>query len=132
MTTADLVKRLAVTANAAEKMALESELRVRKIEVTVKVVKAQEKTDNVYVKASAGKTHQTSKLKMKRGQSHTFHIPVGSLLPIRDRIAVKVLEADWGPDDEISHISFQAPFTPQVDHRPWDGAEYHTTVRFDR
>lgn len=132
MTTADLVKRLAATVDTAEKMALESELGDRKLEVTVKVVKAQEGPDNVYVKAIGGKTHQTRELKLRGGQSHTFLIPVGSLLPIKDRIAVKVFDADWGPDDMISHISFQAPFKPQVDNRPWDDAEYHTTVKFDR
>jgi hypothetical protein len=35
-------------------------------------------------------------------------------------------------DDLISIIKFQDPFTPQSDNRPWDGAEYHTTVEVDR
>lgn len=132
MTTADLVKRLAVATDQAEKMALQSELGNRKLVVTVFVAKAQEGTDNVYVKAHAGKTHQTDELKMKRGQQHTFHIPVSALLPITDRIAVQVMESDWGPDDGISNILFKSPFTPHVDNRPWDDAEYRTTVKFDR
>jgi len=35
-------------------------------------------------------------------------------------------------DDMISIIDFRDPFTPQSDNRPGDGAEYHTTVEFDR
>jgi hypothetical protein len=132
MTTADLLRRLASSADPGEKMALQSEAANRWLEVTVLVAKAQERTDNVYVKARGGKTYQTSELKMRGGQSHTFRIPLSALLPIIDRISVEVCEADLGPDDTISHISFAKPFSPQVDNRPWDGAEYHTNVKFDR
>jgi hypothetical protein len=132
MTTAALVQRLAVVTDAGEKMALESEARTRWLHVTVFVAKAQEGTDNVYVKAKAGKTYQTGELKMRRGQKNTFQIPITALFPIGDRISVEVRDADWGPDDTISNLLFMAPFKPQVDNRPWDDAEYHTTVTFDR
>jgi hypothetical protein len=39
---------------------------------------------------------------------------------------------DIGPDDTISNLRFAAPYAPQVDNRPWDGAEYHTHVKFER
>jgi hypothetical protein len=132
MKTADLIKRLAATTDAAEKMALTSEANNRHVEVIVLVVKAQEGTDNVYVKAKAGGSFQSGEVKMKRGQKLTFKVPVGKLLPITDRISIAVMEADVGPDDGISNILFMTPFAPQVDNRPWDDAEYHTTVKFDR
>lgn len=132
MTTPDLLKRLAATTDQAEKMALQSEAGNRKLLVTVLVVKAQEGTDNVYVKVSGGKTYQTSERKMKRGQQHTFQIPVSALLPITTQLSIKVMEADFGPDDGISAILLKPPFPPHHDNRPWDGAEYHTSVKFDR
>ena len=132
MTTADILKRLAITTDQAEKMALTSEAGNRKLLVTVLVVKAQERTDNVYVKVITTKTHQTSEKKLKRGQQHTFQIPVSAILPIADHISIKVMEADFGPDDEISHIRLPSPFPPHFDNRPWDGAQYHIFVKFDR
>jgi hypothetical protein len=32
----------------------------------------------------------------------------------------------------ISIIGFDDPYAPRSDNRPWDDAEYHTTVEFDR
>lgn len=132
MTTADVIRRMAVAGDQGERMALAAEAANRRVEVTVEVMKAQEGPDNVYIKARAGRVFQTKELKMRRGQRHTFQIPVDALLPIVDQISIEVRDADFGPDDTISNILFTAPFRPQVDNRPWDGAEYHTTVRFDR
>lgn len=132
MTTADLIRRISVATDPGEKMALTSELGSRKLEVIVQVVNAQEGTDNVYVKARAGKSFQTGELKMRAGQRHIFQIPLSALLPITEQIAVEVRDADFGPDDTISNLVFASPYAPRSDKRPWDGAEYHTTVRFDR
>jgi hypothetical protein len=101
--------------------------------VTVEIAKAQEGTDSVYVKASAGKSYKSGKLSMKRGDKLTFHVPLRLLLPIKDKISVQVMEADFGPDDMISNLDYLAPFKqPSIDNRPWDDAEYHTTVKFER
>jgi hypothetical protein len=132
MTTAEVLRRLAVAGDPGEKMALEAEAAGRWLEVVVQVVKAQEGTDNVYVKARGTRSFQTSELKMRGGQRHTFRIPLSALGPITGQIAVEVREADIGPDDTISNLRFAAPYAPQVDHRPWDGAEYHTHVKFER
>lgn len=133
MPTTELVRRMSAVTDPAERSALVAEVHSRWLEVIVHVAQAQERrSDNVYVKARAGKTFQTAELKMRRGQTHTFVLPLAALLPITDGISVEVREADLGPDDTISKVHFKAPFTPTVDNRPWDGATYHTTVRFDR
>lgn len=132
MRTVDLLRRISVVSDAGEQMALSSEAAQRSVEVTVTVLRSQEKTDNVYVKARAGRTVQTAEQELGRGQQHTFRIALSKLLPITDRISIEVRDADWGPDDTLSSLVFTAPFSPQLDRRPRDGAEYYTTVRFDR
>jgi hypothetical protein len=134
MRTADLIKKLKSSPEEGEKMALESELRSRWMRVTVHVKTAQEGTDNVYVKAEhGGRSYKTSELKMGRGQKNTFWIPLESLAPVSGKIMIKVYDYDLlSADDMISIIGFDDPYGPQVDNRPWDDAEYHTTVEFDR
>ena len=45
---------------------------------------------------------------------------------------IKVYDEDLISDDMISIIGFDSPYTPKSDNRPWDDAEYHTKVEFDR
>lgn len=134
LSTADLIKKYQSSPEEGEKMALESEMRSRWIKVTVLVTKAQEGKDDVYVQAEhGGRTYKTGELKMRSGQNNTFWIPLDSLAPVNGKIMVKVYDWDaLSRDDLISIIGFDAPFTPQSDNRPWDDAEYHTTVEFDR
>ena len=129
--TADLLKRLSTT-EPAEKMALEAELGKRWLEVTVKVVKAQEGTDEVYVKVRGSKTVKTKQVDLKAGKTKRFRIPLAKLLPIKDKIVIEVFDSDAVSDDMISNITFTAPFKTAVDNRPWDGATYHTSVKFER
>ena len=134
MSTADLIKRYKSTVEPGEKMALESELRTRWMKVTVFVKKAQEGKDDVYVTAShAGRTYQSGEIKLRSGQKNTFWIPLDRLAPVTGKIAVKVYDWDaLSRDDMISNISFDDPYGPTNDNRPWDDAEYHTQVEFDR
>jgi len=133
MPTADLIKKSKTTANEGEKMALESELHNRWIKVTVFVQEAQETTDEVYAKAQhAGRAYETGEMDMKSGNKNTFWIPLDKLVPINGEILVKVYESDVFSDDLISIVGFNDPYAPQSDFRPWDDAEYHTTVELDR
>ena len=134
MSTAELIKRYASSADAGEKTALEAEMRKHWIKVTVAVNKAQEGTDDVYVLAKhGGRQFKSPKMKMKSGARNTFWVPLDVLAPVNGAIAVQVFDWDaLSSDDMISNINFQDPFTPMVDNKPWDDAEYETTVEFDR
>ncbi|WP_461023299.1 hypothetical protein [Thalassiella azotivora] len=133
LTTAKAIERYRATAHQAEKMALEAEIRTRWVKVTVEVVSAQEGTDEVYVTcAHAGRTARTGEMEMGSGDVNTFWISLDKLFPINGKITVKVYDSDTFSDDDISHLGFDAPYTPVSDNRPWDDAEYHTTVEFDR
>jgi hypothetical protein len=147
MTTIEIIAALGkidgeITAAAAgrqpgkrrHKRVLENELKTRWLEVTVLVRKAQEGTDEVYVKAEQGGHHYKSpQMKMSNGQKNTCWIPLGPLLPITGKIAVRVYDRDLvSADDLISNILFDKPYAPASDNRPYDGAEYNTTVKFDR
>lgn len=134
MSTADLIKKYKTSPDEGEKMALESEMRSRWIEVTVLVKKAQEGRDEVYVTAEhAGRKYKSGELKMSSGQKNTFWIPLDSLAPVSGQIMIKVYDWDaLSPDDMLSIIAFDDPYAPQSDNRPWDDAEYHTTAEFDR
>ena len=133
MSTADLIKRYRASGNEGEKMALESEMGGRWMKVTVVVAKAQEGTDEVYVRAEhGGRDYETGALDMTSGRKNTFWISLKALAPVSGKIMVKVYDSDVFSDDMISIIGFEDPFTPRTDNRPWDGAEYHTTVEFDR
>jgi hypothetical protein len=134
LSTKDLIAKYKASSEEGEKMALESEIRSRWIKVTVLVKKAQEGNDNVYVEAEhAGRTHETGELKMRSGQKNTFWISLDKLAPVTGKIMIKVYDWDaLSANDLISIIAFDAPYGPQSDNRPWDDAEYHTTVEFDR
>jgi len=134
MSTADLIRRYATTSDAGERMALEAEMRTRQLQVTVHVVRAQENPDEVYVTAThGGRRYKSPRVDLRTGDRHVFWVPLGALAPVSGRIVVGAY--DWDllfADDHISAIHFQDPFTPTTSTRPWDGAEYHTTVQFDR
>lgn len=133
MTTAELIARYNASSNAGEKMALESELKGRWIKVTVLIKKAQEGTDEVYAEAAhRGRTSRTGAIDIQTGQKNTFWISLSNLFPINGEIMIKVYDEDLISDDMISIIGFDSPYTPQSDNRPWDDAEYHTKVEFDR
>ena len=92
MTTKEVLEKYRASSDEAERMALESEARNRWIKVTVLVKKAQEGTDNVFVKADhAGRSHGTGELKMSSGQKNTFWIPLSALVPVTGKISLKVL-----------------------------------------
>jgi hypothetical protein len=134
MRTSELIARYQASADPGERMALESEMRSRWIQVTVFVKKAQEGRDEVYVTAEhGGRRYKTGDIKLGSGQKNTFWIPLDSLAPVTGKIVVKVYDWDLlSRDDLMSHIGFDAPYALQSDTRPWDEAEYHTTVEFHR
>lgn len=134
MTTGELVRRYAAASDPGERMAMEAEMRTRWIKVTVNIVRAQEDPDDVYITAAhGGRTHRSGQLSMRRGERNTFWVPMSSLAPVNGRIVVGAFDYDClSPDDHISAIHFQDPFTPTTSRTPWDGAEWHTTVEFDR
>ena len=109
-------------------------MRTRWIQVTVQVVRAQENPDDVYVTAvHGGRRYRTGTLSMRTGARNTFWIPMSALAPVSGRIVVGAYDYDLlSANDHISAINFQDPFTPVTSRTPWDGAEYHTTVQFDR
>jgi hypothetical protein len=131
--TAELVRRYTAATNDGEKSVLEAELKTRTIRVTVRVKKAQEGEDQVYVKVSgSGRSHESGWRKLRGGGEFTFSVPVSKLHPIVGNLSVKVYEYDTLSDDMISIIDWAPPYTARSDNRPWDDAEYHTTVEFDR
>jgi hypothetical protein len=134
MTTADLVRRYAAASEPGERMAVEAEMRTRWIRVTVHVVKAQENPDEVYVTAMhGGRRYKTARIDLRTGDRNIFWVPMRALAPVSGRIVVGAYDWDaLSADDHISAIHFQDPFTPTTSTTPWDGAEYHTTVEFDR
>jgi hypothetical protein len=134
MTTADLVRRYAAASEPGERMALDAEMRTRWIRVTVNVVRAQENPDQVYVTAEhGGRRFQTARIDLRTGDRNTFWVPMSALAPVSGRIVVGAYDWDaLSADDHISAIWFQDPFTPTTSTAPFDGAEYHTTVEFDR
>jgi hypothetical protein len=133
LSTAEVVNKYITTADQGEKMALESEMKGRWMKVTVAVKSAQENPDDVYVVAEhGGRSYRTGEVQMRSGSRNVFWVPLKSLAPVTGKISVKVFDADVISDDMISHVGFDRPFTPTSDNRPFDGAEYHTTVEFDR
>ena len=134
MTTADLIRRYVATSEAGERMAVEAEMRTRWIRVTVQVVRAQENPDEVYVTAEhRGRRYQTARINLRTGDRNTFWVPLSALGPVNGRIVVGAYDWDaLSADDHISAIHFQDPFTPTTSTAPFDGAEYHSTVEFDR
>ena len=134
MSTVDLIKKYKSSMEAGEKMALESEMRTRWIKVTVFVKKAQEGDDNVFVGAShAGRSYESGEIKLSSGQKNTFWIPVDRFAPVTGKISIKVYDWDaLSSNDLISNLVFDDPYGLASDNRPWDDAEYHTTVEFDR
>lgn len=134
MSTADLIKKYKSSVEPGEKMALESEMRNRWIKVTVFVKKAQEGKDNVFVAVShAGRAYESGEIKLSSGQKNTFWIPVDRFAPVTGRISIKVYDWDaLSSNDLISNLVLDDPYGPASDNRPWDDAEYHTTVEFDR
>lgn len=71
-------------------------------------------------------------MKMRAGDRNTFWAPIDKIAPITGKVSVQVYDWDVFSDDMISNIGFQDPWTPTTDDKPWDGAEYSTTVEFDR
>ena len=136
MTTADAIRARAASSDEGERMALESEIRSRWVKVTVDVVSAQEGTDEVYAVAKHGwRRYQTGEIDLNSGGRNTFWIPLDKLFPISGEmgnITVVVYDSDTFSDDMISIVEFDDPYTPRHDNRPWDDAEYHTTIEFDR
>lgn len=134
LATAEVIRRYRASSVEGERMALDGELANRWIKVTVLVKKAQEGKDDVYVEAvHSGRRHKTGELGMRSGEQNTFWIPLGKLAPITGKVLVRVFDRDTlSRDDMISNIGFDEPFMPVRDTRPWDDAEYHTTVEFDR
>ena len=133
MSTANVIKRYKTTSDEAEKMAMEAEMRMRWIKVTVFVKEAQEGTDEVYARAeSGGKSHETGEIDMGSGDTHTFWFSLDRFVPVTGLIRIGVYDSDVFSDDKISAIAFDDPYAPTVDNTPWDDAEYQTTVEFDR
>ena len=131
--TAELVSRYNAATNDGERSVVETELKTRTITVNVKVKKAQEGTDQIYVYiAGSNGSHESGYRELADGGETTFYVPVSELLPIDGALSVRVYEYDAIFDDMISNIAWASPYAPQVDNRPWDDAEYHTTVKFNR
>jgi hypothetical protein len=134
LATADLVRRFAAASEPGERMAMEAEMRTRWLKVTVHVLQAQENPDDVYITAAhGGRTYRSGRLRLGTGGRNTFWVPLSALAPVSGRIVVGAFDHDLlSPDDHISAIHFQDPFTATTSTAPFDGAHYQTTVEFDR
>jgi hypothetical protein len=135
MTTADLIRRYIASAQPDEKTALNTEIRTRQLKITVNVVRAQERSDDVYVTAERGvrTTRSAGTRTMRTGDRHTFLLPLRSIAPVDGAIRVKAFNwYFWRADNLLSDISLQHPFAPTDDDAPKLGGEYHTRVEFDR
>jgi hypothetical protein len=133
LSTPELVKRYRASTDEGEKTVLESEMRSRWLKVRIQATKAQEDTDQVYVVVSSGgRSHETGWREVSTGAETTFWISLSKLAPITGHINVKVYEYDALFDDLISNLGLDDPYSPAVDARPWDDAEYITTAEFLR
>jgi len=131
LSTGDLITRRVAATQDGERMALDAEMRRRWIRVEVEVVRAQEGTDEVYVRIEhGGRSGQTGENNMRTGERNTFWLAPSPLVPVTGAIAVKVYESDAGRDDLLSNVSLRN--TVVTDNRPRGRAEYHTTAEFDR
>lgn len=81
--------------------------------------------------SGSGKEHESGWRKLRSGDSFTFHVPISKLFPIKGHLNLKVYEYDNFFDDLISNQGWDPPYDPSTDSRPWDGAEYHSTIAFD-
>ena len=133
LSTSELIKRYKAATTLGEKTVLTNVMGNRWIKVTVEVKEAQEGPDEVYAEAEHNGTTLTSgEIKLKTGQRNTFWFSVSKLSPITGEIDIRIYDADVFRDDLLSIIGFDAPYSPQTDNRPWDDAEYHTKVEFNR
>jgi hypothetical protein len=155
-TTADLLGRLAVvgaqlimtglagpamatdqTNKEFERTALEAELRTRNAKVSVHVISTEDVTgaDEVYVTmtGSGGAAVTSATKDLDDGDSHTFILPLASLLPIAGPIRIKVYDQDWpDADDLIVDMTFASPWGPTRNTSSMDDAKYDVTVSFEK
>ncbi len=155
-TTADLLGRLAVvgaqlimtglagpamatdqTNKEFERTALEAELRTRNAKVSVHVISTEDWTgaDEVYVTmtGSGGAAVTSATKDLDDGDSHTFILPLASLLPIAGPIRIKVYDQDWpDADDLIVDMTFASPWGPTRNTSSMDDAKYDVTVSFEK
>ena len=130
--TKELIKQYASAKTEGEKNVINKALGNRYLKVRVDVAKAQEGPDDVYATVEhGGKSKSSGDIELDTGDRNTFWFKLSHLVPITGKITVKVFEWDVFSDDMISIIGFDSPYSKQTDNRPWDGAEYHTSVEFD-
>ena len=133
LSTAALIAKYRNVKEEAEKLALEAEMRLRWLKVTVQVKEAQEDEDEVYVVAEhRGTSYKSDVHEMNAGDQSVFWVSLDRFAPVTGSMLIKVYEEDTLSDDLISVIEFAEPFGLRTDSRPRDDAEYHTTVEFER
>jgi hypothetical protein len=151
LNTPDLYTRLVDTRRQAETLdgpakvckefeahTLERELKRRKVKVAVKVNKTEDITgaDDVYVKLSGPKVHQTVARRMNDGDREDFVVTLGDLgetMPLVDPVAIEVFDEDLvDADDLIVTLSWPAPYGPARSAGSLDGANYEVSVSYER
>jgi hypothetical protein len=133
MSMADLVKRYNAASDLGEKTVIESAMKKRWLKINIKVVKAQEGDDDVFVIVSAGgRSYESGYRTISSGGATTWWVSVEKIAPVTGHVNVKVCEYDrLDPNDTISNLGFDPPYGAVEDKRPWDDAEYHTSIEFD-
>jgi hypothetical protein len=118
-----------------EKLALETELKKRKLKVSVKVNETEDwGADEVYVKVTSGAgTKTTPTHDLDNGDAFDFLLPLEDLLPLEGPLKIRVYDEDWpDSDDEIVEMEFGPPWDPARNAASKDGASYDVTATFDR
>jgi hypothetical protein len=135
LSTSALISQIG-SASAADRPALEAELRKRNMLVYVKVKSTEDwlGADEVYVKASAGgRSVTSSQVSLNDGQSHGYPLSLGPLVPIAGPIEIRVVDGDWPDgDDVIVHLAWGAPYSEGRNTRSYDGANYEVWVKMEK
>jgi len=118
-----------------EKLALETELGKRKVQVAVKVNSTEDWTgaDEVYVKLIGpnGAVETTGEKSLNDGDSHTFEIAMASMLPVNGAFTIEVYDGDWPDgDDKLVSMRWASPYAATTNSATMDDADYDVTVQF--
>lgn len=153
MTTADLITRLALVNTQAtalpggpgvdrtnkefERTALQSELARRNAKVDIHVAKKEGRyfNDEVFIKMTGpgGGTTQTPHVNMDDGASHTFLVPLGSVLPLSGPVHVEAWNYNlMSSNDLIVSKDWTPPFGPAAITAGRVRSSYDMNIQFER
>lgn len=115
MRTEAIITELAAASVAADRRAaLETELRTRRMIVSVSCLSSEDwSNDELSVRvtsASGGTASSFERAGVAAGQNHAFTVPIGGLLPISGDLTVDLREADVFTTDTVLSVPFRPPY----------------------